>query len=113
MPYSITTLLVILVYRTILAVAAVSFVYLGYRLVRSGEAETASDLELGWGDGRLKMSRATPGVFLMIVGCVILALSIVYGPMIKGESYGIHPERVEGDSGLYIPADSGAYWPVD
>jgi len=70
---------IIVVYRITIVVIGLGFAYLGYRLFALGLYEKAGELKAAWGESRLELKQAAPGIFFALFGAALILASLVRG----------------------------------
>lgn len=70
------------VFRSITVIAGVLITYMGYRLLCLGIMQPAegTDVEAIWGDRKLLLKRATPGVIFAFVGVAVIIGALLTAP---------------------------------
>lgn len=82
----LTTLIVTLLHVSMVAVGF-GFAWLGYRLFCMGVYEKAAELQKAWGDKRILLKQAGPGVFFALFGVVVVVISLMRGTGFESSSY--------------------------
>jgi hypothetical protein len=68
--------------RITVTIAGIVFAYLGYRLFVLGVLSPSGDVEAIWGNNKLLLKRASPGIFFALLGAIIIIAALFYHPSI-------------------------------
>ncbi len=69
----------LITYKIFVLIAGIALSYMGFRLFALARTSPAGDMEASWGEYKLKLGRAAPGIFFTLFGAVIICFSIFKG----------------------------------